>query len=240
MSHPVAWVTASPAWEGTPQPPAPEPMLLRFASDSFMEDVQGVLDRAPAALPALRAPKESFRARPLGKDDSWTPPEPPTLKLYQPIHGHFYLVAAALVCRLPGFPDHEVRPAQKEKVSFVLRRVVPGGELAWSTDPLNGNGWVASRGPIHALGKDIVLSAHKDRFKYPHGSLIIVHKRSGKPTQHFDKKSCLATFHEEGTYRIAGAPGSDRAAFPVPDGGVGVKTSTSCPSAASSRVTCAA
>lgn len=72
----------------------------------------------------------------------------------------------------------------------------------------NGNGWVASRGPIHALGKDIVLSAHKDRFKYPNGSLIIVHRRSGKPTQHFDKKSCLATFHEEGTYRIARATGA--------------------------------
>lgn len=74
----------------------------------------------------------------------------------------------------------------------------------------NGNGWVASRGPIHALGKDIVLTAHKDRFKYPNGSLIIVHRRSGKPTQHFDKKSCLGTFHEEGTYKIARATGAYR------------------------------
>jgi hypothetical protein len=145
VSHPVAWVTAAPAWEGTPQPPGSDPMLLRFASDSFMEDLQQLLDTQPGALPALRAPKESFRAKPLGKDASWTSPEPPLLKLYQPIHGHFYLVTAALVCRLPGFPDHEIQPAQQEKVSFVLRRVKQnseGGELAWTNDPLNGRGWV--------------------------------------------------------------------------------------------------
>lgn len=144
MSHPVAWVTASPAWEGTPRPPAAEPMLLRFASDSFMQDLQSVLDTAPETLPALRAAKESFRARPLGKDASWTAPPPPALKLYQPIHGHFYLVAAALVCRIPGFPDHAVQPARQERVSFVLRRIAHGGELAWSADPVNGKRWVAA------------------------------------------------------------------------------------------------
>ena len=145
MSHPVEWATASPAWEGTPLPPAPAPMLLRFASDSFMEDLQQVLDGAPQTLPQLRAPKESFRARPLGKDATWTSPAPPMLKLYQPIHGHFYLVAATLVCRMPGFPDHDVQTAQRERVTFVLRRVVDGGgELAWSTDPVNGKGWVAA------------------------------------------------------------------------------------------------
>jgi hypothetical protein len=120
-------------------------MLLRFASDSFMDDLQQVLETQPGALPALRAAKESFRAKPLGKDDTWASPEPPVLKLYQPIHGHFYLVTAALVCRVPGFPDHEVQPAQQEKVSFVLRRLKQdseGGELAWSTDPVNGKGWV--------------------------------------------------------------------------------------------------
>ena len=144
MSHAVEWVTASPAWEGTPRPPAPEPMLLRFASDTFMEELQELLDREPAALPALRAPKETFRARPLGKDKTWQSPAPQTLKLYQPIHGHFHLVAAALVCRVPGFPDHEVEPAQEEKVSFVLRRVGTTGELAWSNDPVRGRAWVST------------------------------------------------------------------------------------------------
>jgi hypothetical protein len=145
VSHPVEWATASPVWEGTPRPPAPDPMLLRFASDSFMDDLQALLDHKPASLAALRAPKESFRARPIGKDDSWQSPVPPLLKLYQPIHGHFYLVAATLVCRIPGFPDHEVQPAQQEKVSFVVRRLGPAGELAWSADPVKGKGWVSAK-----------------------------------------------------------------------------------------------
>jgi hypothetical protein len=120
-------------------------MLLRFASDTFMEELQELLDREPEALPALRAPKETFRARPLGKDATWRSPAPPTLKLYQPIHGHFHLVAAALVCRVPGFPDHEVQPAQEERVSFVLRRLGGTGELAWSNDPVHGRGWISTR-----------------------------------------------------------------------------------------------
>jgi len=36
------------------------------------------------------------------------PPEPADLKLYLAAHGHFYLVGATLVCRLPGLPEHEV------------------------------------------------------------------------------------------------------------------------------------
>jgi hypothetical protein len=145
VSHPVEWVTASPAWEGTTHAPPADPMLLRFASDSFMDDLQKLLETQPGSLPALRAPKESFRAKPLGKDNTWASPAPHVLKLYQPIHGHFYLVTAALVCRVPGFPDHEVQPALQERVGFVLRRLQQkgeGGELAWSTDPVQGKGWV--------------------------------------------------------------------------------------------------
>jgi len=37
----------------------------------------------------------------------------------------------------------------------------------------NGNGWVASRGPIHALGKDIQLQNNKDRFVFPKSDLNI-------------------------------------------------------------------
>jgi hypothetical protein len=144
VSHPVEWVAASPVWEGTPQPPPPGPLLLRFASDTFMDDLQQLLDTDPPSVAALRAAKESFRARPIGKDATWTPPPPPTLKLYQPIHGHFYLVAAALVCRVAGFPDHEVYPAEQEKVSFVLRRRKGDAELAWTTDPAHGKGWITA------------------------------------------------------------------------------------------------
>ena len=48
--------------------------------------------------------------------------EPP-LKLYQPAHQRYYLVTAALVCRLPGLPDRTINAAHQEKASFVLRRI---------------------------------------------------------------------------------------------------------------------
>ena len=62
------------------------------------------------------------------------------------MHGHFYLVAATLVCRLPGLPEHEVATAANESVGFVLRRVDdddPAAEWAWVDDPdsIGGRLW---------------------------------------------------------------------------------------------------
>ena len=49
---------------------------------------------------------------------------PPTvLKLFQPVHARFYLVAASLACRLPGFPDHTVKRNQGETTMFVVRKL---------------------------------------------------------------------------------------------------------------------
>jgi hypothetical protein len=60
------------------------------------------------------------------------PPQDGTdLKLYQPVHGLFYLVCGSLCCRTPGFPSREVRRADKESAFFVLRRVINGAEYAW-------------------------------------------------------------------------------------------------------------
>ena len=51
-----------------------------------------------------------------------------TLKLYQPAHQRHYLVAANLVCGLPGFPDRAIATGGREQVGFVLRRMlVPTG-----------------------------------------------------------------------------------------------------------------
>ena len=43
------------------------------------------------------------------------------LKLYHPAHGRHYLVAANLVCAIPGLPD---RSAEPDQLGFVLRRLV--------------------------------------------------------------------------------------------------------------------
>jgi hypothetical protein len=57
------------------------------------------------------------------------------LKLYQPSHQRYYLIAATLVCRMTGFPDHKVDPGRHEKASFVVRRLrsSTGGTSACST-----------------------------------------------------------------------------------------------------------
>jgi hypothetical protein len=134
------WVTASPLWSVGSQVPAlmQRPALLRFASDNFMEELAELLRSNPEKLVDHIAKPESFRARPTGKPLTWTPPLPDHLKLYQPAHGHFYLVATSLVCRLPALPDRRVNVAKGEKVSFVVRRIEAGAkasEMAWVPDP---------------------------------------------------------------------------------------------------------
>jgi hypothetical protein len=52
-------------------------------------------------------------------------PESYRLKLYQPAHQRFYLVVASLVCGIVGFPDRTVDSGKQERVSFVVRRLVP-------------------------------------------------------------------------------------------------------------------
>ena len=46
------------------------------------------------------------------------------LKLYHPAHQRYYLVAANLVCGIPGFPDHRLATGGREQVGFVLRRLL--------------------------------------------------------------------------------------------------------------------
>jgi hypothetical protein len=137
VKHETQWVTAAPLWGTAAADPVlmQRPALLRFDSDSFMQDLAQLLQSQPTRLPELIAKPESFQARPTGKPVSWKPKPPPQLKLYQPAHGHFYLAGASLVCRLPGLPDRAVNTAASEKVSLILRRIQSGREMAWVSDP---------------------------------------------------------------------------------------------------------
>jgi hypothetical protein len=150
-AHVVQWVTASPLWPDTLSEPdaakreqaMQKPALLRFERDSFMEDVAKLLDRDPKELRQTIAKPVTYRLPSPGETE---PPAPTDLKLYLPAQGHFYLLAATLVCRLPGLPEHEVATAAKETVSFVLRRVGdehPGSEWAWVDDAqaAKGKSW---------------------------------------------------------------------------------------------------
>lgn len=148
LPHHIQWVTASPLWSTASKEPVRmrAPQLLRFESDRFMEELT-------ARLQALPRPELSgLVASPLPTD---TP-----LKLFQPAHGHFYLVAAHLVCRLAGLPDHIVDVAGGEQVAFVLRRLeAEGTERAWVPDPDDATRqrhfWTSlKRGEEQRLAKD--------------------------------------------------------------------------------------
>jgi hypothetical protein len=66
------------------------------------------------------------------------------LKLYQPAHQRFYLVASSLVCQLAGLPDRKVDAGKHEQAGFVMRRLLPdkdGDEHAW-VETKGGRHWV--------------------------------------------------------------------------------------------------
>lgn len=48
-----------------------------------------------------------------------------TLKLYQPAQQRFYIIGASLVCDTSGFPDSSIDRIKGEKVSYVVRRLLP-------------------------------------------------------------------------------------------------------------------
>jgi hypothetical protein len=148
-AHVIQWVTASPLWPGVlaetdktkRETAMRQPELLRFERDSFMTDAAQLLEHDPGKLTEHVAEKVTYRLAAPGEKE---PPAPKQLKLYQAAHGHFYLVAATLVCRMPGLPEHDVNTAARERVSFVLRRPEKGtGEWAWVDDPKvrNGKSW---------------------------------------------------------------------------------------------------
>jgi hypothetical protein len=141
----VRWLTAAPLWTSLlgPGDPGPDeldrmqrPALLRLASDDFMEELAALLAEDPARLHELEATPKSHRAPPPGAPAGYDPPLD-HLKLYQPIHGEFNLVAATLICRTTGLPDKTVDLAAEETAAFVLRRLDGDHELAWT-----GDGWV--------------------------------------------------------------------------------------------------
>ena len=140
-----------------------QPAILRFATDSFMEDFMNMMVNDPARLGDYLALPETWRgplapvapvatvppfllknggsrflptrtkqelmrlsSGPLeaslnvqsntGRPGAKT--SPPTLKLYQPAHQRFYMVAGCLVCRQTGLPDHAVAGNRQERVNF--------------------------------------------------------------------------------------------------------------------------
>jgi hypothetical protein len=85
---------------------------------------------AEAAAPAVAATVREATARENGIERIVP------LKLYHPAHQRHYLVAANLVCGIPGFPDRAVAGGGREQVGFVLRRLLSPDEANPAKEPV--------------------------------------------------------------------------------------------------------
>ena len=164
-THPIEWVCPGPLWSSAAEAAAVsdpttsirQPALLAIADDSFMRVLQQQLASEPAGIANMLAVPVSYRVRPPGRPTDWEPdPASVPLKLYQAAHGHFNLIAASLVCQVPGLPDHGVHPELSEQVAFVLRRADDAGEWAWASQ-----GGALSWQLISASARGAVASGEK-------------------------------------------------------------------------------
>jgi hypothetical protein len=125
--HPVTWHAPSPLWRAQLRNGSPDafhrPTLLRFASDDFMADLERNLAADPRALADLVARHETWRDE-VGFSSIQIPQNGTPVKLFQPSHQRFYLVAGSLVCQTRGLPDRRIDGGKSESASFVLRRLV--------------------------------------------------------------------------------------------------------------------
>ena len=145
MRHDSQWHTASPLWDLslTDAGAAPrrfrQPALLRFAGEGFIDELAARLESGPEGLAGFVAAAERWdapRAGWVGEDEL----PAGALKLFQPVHDRFYLVAASLVCRLPGLPDRAVDRSAEETTSFVVRRIEPAA-AGVAIDPADESSW---------------------------------------------------------------------------------------------------
>ena len=145
--HPLVWTAPRPLWQGATSPGL-APVILRFASDAFMEQLIAVLEHDPArlaeyvALPEkwsvpmgtpmdatdlvpLPGPMKASRRAARLKIAPQLPAEAGTpLKLYQPAHQRYYIACATLACAIPGLPDRRLAGGE-EQLGMVIRRLLP-------------------------------------------------------------------------------------------------------------------
>jgi hypothetical protein len=151
MSQHYEWLKPHPLWQDDGddyrQPAFFQPHLFRYDSDAFVEEFMAAAQAGNGALAGSVAQPVSSGA---------------TLKLFQPVHGSFYLVSGSLCCVEPGFPQREVSLADGESTFCVLRKLVGGVEYGWI--PANGRpaGWE----PVGNGGRELL--EHEDRLPlYP-------------------------------------------------------------------------
>jgi hypothetical protein len=122
----VEWVEPALTWSSQAKLNALRtPGVLEIRSDDFMEEF----------LQAMRGASPHTYIQ-----DHLMTPKNGALKLFQPLHGCYYLVTASLVCRQVGLPDREVKRKQGEATGFVIRRRVDSVEQGWINEG-DKRGW---------------------------------------------------------------------------------------------------
>ncbi|MFL6210642.1 MAG: hypothetical protein ACJ74W_17450 [Pyrinomonadaceae bacterium] len=101
-------------WRGPTPPGAPVVSVPKFLQALTRKRLAA--QRQQAAGTALSGPP----GQTLPAQQSFAP-----LKIYQPAHQRYYLLAACLVCARAGLPDRAVNPGRQERVGFVVRRLLP-------------------------------------------------------------------------------------------------------------------
>ncbi len=153
MKQTVEWRTPAPLWDlaladGGTRERFRQPALLRFDSESFMQDLAGVLANDPASLSGYVARPEHWESPVAGWVESGDASLDDLLKLFQPAQSRFYLVAASLVCLRTALPERKVDLAAEERVGMVMRRLVPLADVAFDPndpDTYGEHAWIGNR-----------------------------------------------------------------------------------------------
>ncbi len=146
MTQHYEWLKPHPLWQDDgddyQQPAFFQPHLFRYDSDVFVEEFLAAAQAGNGVLAGQVA----------------QPVEPGApLKLFQPIHGSFYLVSGSLCCVEPGFPQRAVSLSDSESTFFVLRKLIGGVEHGW----IAANGAAAGWQAVGSGGRDLL--EHEER-----------------------------------------------------------------------------
>lgn len=135
------WRSPALVWNGNVSSVG-RPRILEIRNDEFI----------PVFLRAMAKadPGSFFEEHQLSEGATAAQP----LKLYQPLHGCYYLVTASLVCRQLGLPDKAIARSDGETVSFVIRRIQENSEQAWVVDDDGGHWKDLSSNEVLALAED--------------------------------------------------------------------------------------
>lgn len=142
------WLKPAPLWGTQRVEQLQQPWLIEIASDNFLPEFLSAMatkassNAVPSSAPPPVAPSKYLENHEAKAANANEP-----VKLFQPLHGRFYLVTASLVCRQLGLPDRTVDRKQGERTSFVLRRLVAkkdasGKDVQEEQAWVEGVGWM--------------------------------------------------------------------------------------------------